>query len=199
MFSGIIQDLGQILSIDKKDGGSIFTIKTSFDSGMSLGDSISVNGVCLTIADLSKNKLLFNVVDETLSKSSLSDLVVNSFVNLEKSLRYNEKISGHLVQGHVEGTGEIIEIKRIGTEEVRFSIKLDPQLVNYCIYKGSISIDGISLTIATLKENIIEIAIIPHTFKNTNLSFKKVGDIVNIETDMIAKYVENMLTKKEIS
>jgi len=199
MFSGIIQDLGQILSIDKKDGGSIFTIKTSFDSGMSLGDSISVNGVCLTIADLSKNKLLFNVVDETLSKSSLSDLVVNSFVNLEKSLRYNEKISGHLVQGHVEGTGKIIEIKRIGTEEVRFSIKLDPQLVNYCIYKGSISIDGISLTIATLKENIIEIAIIPHTFKNTNLSFKKVGDIVNIETDMIAKYVENMLTKKEIS
>ena len=199
MFSGIIQDLGQILSIDKKDGGSIFTIKTSFDSGMSLGDSISVNGVCLTIADLSKNKLLFNVVDETLSKSSLSDLVVNSFVNLEKSLRYNEKISGHLVQGHVEGTGKIIEIKRIGTEEVRFSIKLDPQLVNYCIYKGSISIDGISLTIANLKENIIEIAIIPHTFKNTNLSFKKVGDIVNIETDMIAKYVENMLTKKEIS
>ena len=199
MFSGIIQDLGQILSIDKKDGGSIFTIRTSFDSGMSLGDSISVNGVCLTIADLSKNKLLFNVVDETLSKSSLSDLVVNSFVNLEKSLRYNEKISGHLVQGHVEGTGKIIEIKRIGTEEVRFSIKLDPQLVNYCIYKGSISIDGISLTIATLKENIIEIAIIPHTFKNTNLSFKKVGDIVNIETDMIAKYVENMLTKKEIS
>jgi len=199
MFSGIIQDLGQVLSIDKKDGGSIFTIKTSFDSGMSLGDSISVNGVCLTIADLSKNKLLINIVDETLSKSSLSDLVVNSFVNLEKSLRYNEKISGHLVQGHVEGTGEIIEIKRIGTEEVRFSIKLDPQLVNYCIYKGSISIDGISLTIATLKENIIEIAIIPHTFKNTNLSFKKVGDIVNIETDMIAKYVENMLTKKEIS
>ncbi len=199
MFSGIIQDLGQILSIDKKDGGSIFTVRTSFDSGMSLGDSISVNGVCLTIADLSKNKLLFNVVDETLSKSSLSDLAVNSFVNLEKSLRYNEKISGHLVQGHVEGTGEIIEIKRIGTEEVRFSIKLDPQLVNYCIYKGSISIDGISLTIATLKENIIEIAIIPHTFKNTNLSFKKVGDVVNIETDMIAKYVENMLTKKEIS
>ena len=199
MFSGIIQDLGQILSIDKKDGGSIFTVRTSFDSGMSLGDSISVNGVCLTIADLSKNKLLFNVVDETLSKSSLSDLAVNSFVNLEKSLRYNEKISGHLVQGHVEGTGKIIEIKRIGTEEVRFSIKLDPQLVNYCIYKGSISIDGISLTIATLKENIIEIAIIPHTFKNTNLSFKKVGDVVNIETDMIAKYVENMLTKKEIS
>ena len=199
MFSGIIQDLGQVLSIDKKDGGSIFTIRTSFESGMSLGDSISVNGVCLTIADLSKNKLLFNVVDETLSKSSLSDLVVNSFVNLEKSLRYNEKISGHLVQGHVEGTGEIIEIKRIGTEEVRFIIKLDHQIVNYCIYKGSISIDGISLTIATLKENIIEIAIIPHTFKNTNLSFKKVGDIVNIETDMIAKYVENMLTKKEIS
>ena len=199
MFSGIIQDLGQILSIDKKDGGSIFTVRTIFDSGMSLGDSISVNGVCLTIADLSKNKLLFNVVDETLSKSSLSDLVVNSFVNLEKSLRYNEKISGHLVQGHVEGTGEIIEIKRIGTEEVRFSIKLDHQLVNYCIYKGSISIDGISLTIATLKENIIEIAIIPHTFKNTNLSFKKVGDVVNIETDMIAKYVENMLIKKEIS
>ena len=199
MFSGIVQDLGKILSIESKAGGSVLLVKTSFDTDIALGDSISVNGVCLTIANFKKNTLIFNVVDETLNKSSLSDLKAGDFVNLEKSLQYNEKISGHLVQGHVEGIGRIIKIENIGTEEVRFSIHLDSKLIKYCIYKGSISIDGISLTIASLKANVIELAIIPHTFKNTNLSFKKVDDIVNIETDMIAKYVENMLIKKEIS
>ena len=199
MFSGIVQDVGRIISIDKKEGGSIISVKTNFDSDMSLGDSICVDGVCLTISDFCENDLVFNVVDETLNKSSLSDLKVGGVVNLEKSLQYNEKISGHLVQGHVEGIGEIVKIEKIGTEEVRFSIKLDQELVRYCIYKGSISIDGISLTIASLNGNIIELAIIPHTYNNTNLSFKKVGDFVNIETDMIAKYVENMLVNKEIS
>tara|TARA_Y100000996_G_scaffold415442_1_gene410225 strand:+ start:3154 stop:3753 length:600 start_codon:yes stop_codon:yes gene_type:complete len=199
MFSGIVQDLGKILSIESKAGGSVLLVKTSFDTDIALGDSISVNGVCLTIANFKKNTLIFNVVDETLNKSSLSVLKAGDFVNLEKSLQYNEKISGHLVQGHVEGVGRIIKIENIGTEEVRFSIHLDSKLIKYCIYKGSISIDGISLTIASLKANVIELAIIPHTFKNTNLSFKKVDDIVNIETDMIAKYVENMLIKKEIS
>ena len=199
MFSGIVQNLGKILSIESKAGGSVLLVKTSFDTDIALGDSISVNGVCLTIANFKKNTLIFNVVDETLNKSSLSDLKAGDFVNLEKSLQYNEKISGHLVQGHVEGVGRIIKIENIGTEEVRFSIHLDSKLIKYCIYKGSISIDGISLTIASLKANVIELAIIPHTFKNTNLSFKKVDDIVNIETDMIAKYVENMLIKKEIS
>ena len=199
MFSGIVQDLGKILSIESKAGGSVLLVKTSFNTDIALGDSISVNGVCLTIANFKKNTLIFNVVDETLNKSSLSDLKAGDFVNLEKSLQYNEKISGHLVQGHVEGIGRIIKIENIGTEEVRFSIHLDSKLIKYCIYKGSISIDGISLTIASLKANVIELAIIPHTFKNTNLSFKKVDDIVNIETDMIAKYVENMLIKKEIS
>ena len=199
MFSGIVQDLGKILSIESKAGGSVLLVKTSFNTDIALGDSISVNGVCLTIANFKKNTLIFNVVDETLNKSSLSDLKAGDFVNLEKSLQYNEKISGHLVQGHVEGVGRIIKIENIGTEEVRFSIHLDSKLIKYCIYKGSISIDGISLTIASLKANVIELAIIPHTFKNTNLSFKKVDDIVNIETDMIAKYVENILVKKEIS
>ena len=199
MFSGIVQDLGKILSIESKAGGSVLFVETYFDRDIALGDSISVNGVCLTIANFKKNTLIFNVVDETLNKSSLSVLKAGDFVNLEKSLQYNEKISGHLVQGHVEGIGRIIKIENIGTEEVRFSIHLDSKLIKYCIYKGSISIDGISLTIASLKANVIELAIIPHTFKNTNLSFKKVDDIVNIETDMIAKYVENMLIKKEIS
>ena len=199
MFSGIVQDLGHIISIENKSGGSVLLVKTTFDSDIALGDSICVNGVCLTIADFKENNLVFNVVDETLNKSSLSDLKEGGVVNLEKSLEYNEKISGHLVQGHVETIGKIIKIKNVGTEEVRLSIELDHKLIKYCIYKGSIAIDGISLTIATLKDNVIELAIIPHTFKSTNLSFKKVGDIVNIETDMIAKYVENMLIKKELT
>jgi len=197
MFSGIIQDLGEILSVEKKEGGSIFIIKTGFDKEINIGDSISVNGVCLTVVDFKDDKLHFNVVNETINRSSLMNIDIGKHVNLEKSLKYNENISGHLVQGHVEGLGVILNIKHIGTEEVRFSIRIDKDLIKYCIYKGSVCIDGISLTIADLNENIIDIAIIPHTYKNTNLSFKKVNDIVNIETDMIAKYVENILISKE--
>ena len=110
MFSGIVQDVGRIISIDKKEGGSIISVKTNFDSDMSLGDSICVDGVCLTISDFCENDLVFNIVDETLNKSSLSELKVGGVVNLEKSLQYNEKISGHLVQGHVDGVAKCLGI-----------------------------------------------------------------------------------------
>ena len=193
MFSGIIEDLGQILNIKTNDGGNEILVKSHLSNDAVIGDSISVNGVCLTVSHIKDDAMSFSVINETLSKTNLSDLENNTFVNLESSLKYNGKISGHLIQGHVESIGEIVNIKNIGTEEVRYSIKLENNLLKYCIYKGSISIDGISLTIAYILDDIIEVAIIPHTLKHTNLSFKKVNDRVNIETDMISKYVENIV------
>ncbi len=193
MFSGIIEDLGQILNIKTNDGGNEILVKSHLSNDAVIGDSISVNGVCLTVSHIKDDAMSFSVINETLTKTNLSDLENNTFVNLESSLKYNGKISGHLIQGHVESIGEIVNIKNIGTEEVRYSIKLENNLLKYCIYKGSISIDGISLTIAYILDDIIEVAIIPHTLKHTNLSFKKVNDRVNIETDMISKYVENIV------
>ena len=196
MFSGIIKDLGRISTINYNDGGSFISITSNLCNDAEIGDSISVNGVCLTISKIEENSIFFNVINETLEKTNLSELDVDCYVNLESSLKYNEKISGHLVQGHVESIGQIVYIDIIGTEEVRFSIKLEKDLLKYCIYKGSISIDGISLTIASISDDIIQVAIIPHTLKHTNLSFKKINDRVNIETDMISKYVENLLVSK---
>jgi len=193
MFSGIIEDLGQILNIENNSGGNEIFIKSNLSGDAVIGDSICVNGVCLTVSHIIDDTLSFSVINETLNKTNLSDLKSNAFVNLESSLKYNGKISGHLIQGHVESVGEIINIENIGTEEVRYSIKLEKDLLKYCIYKGSISIDGISLTIANILGDIIEVAIIPYTLKHTNLSFKKINDRVNIETDMISKYVENIV------
>jgi len=196
MFSGIVESLGNVLSVEDKDGGALISIKTSFNDDIKVGDSVCVNGVCLTVARIYDRAVFFNIINETIKKTNLLDVNINSCVNLERSLQYNERISGHLVQGHVESTGKITNIENVGSEEVRFSIELDEGILKYCVYKGSITIDGISLTIASVLENVIQVAIVPHTFKTTNLSFKKVNDRVNIETDMIAKYVENILISK---
>ena len=197
MFSGIIEDLGQVLSVDYKKGGNLVSIKSNLSNKTNIGDSICVNGVCLTVSEVQDDIMSFTIIDETLNKTNLSELDIKSYVNLESSLKYNDKISGHLIQGHIESIGRIVYIESFGTEEVRFSIQLEDDLLKYCIYKGSISVDGISLTIANISKNIIQVAIIPHTLKYTNLSFKKVNDRVNIETDMISKYVEKILTQKE--
>ena len=195
MFSGIIEDLGQILNIKTNDGGNEILVKSHLSNDAVIGDSISVNGVCLTVSHIKDDAMSFSVINETLSKTNLSDLENDTFVNLESSLKYNGKISGHLIQGHVESIGEIVNIKNIGTEEVRYSIKLENNLLKYCIYKGSVCLDGISLTIAKIKSNYIDVAIIPHTLNNTTLLFKDVGDNLNLETDMLAKYAEKQYTR----
>tara|TARA_Y100001960_G_C14574863_1_gene777711 strand:- start:318 stop:908 length:591 start_codon:yes stop_codon:yes gene_type:complete len=196
MFSGIIQELGKIAKIEKYDGGSLFSIEcVNINSEINLGDSISVNGVCLTATKIKNSIFDVNVVQETLNVSILSDLHEGDSVNLELSLKYNDRISGHLVQGHVESIGKIIAIKENGTEEVRFTINIDDNIKKYCIYKGSIAIDGISLTIAAIKDNMIDVAVIPYTLNHTNLKYKKINNKVNIETDMMSKYVEKILNK----
>ena len=196
MFSGIIQELGEIVKVEKYDGGSLFSIKyVNADTNIKQGDSVSVNGVCMTAIKIKNSIFDVNVIEETLNISSLSDITQGDFVNLELSLKYNDRISGHLVQGHIESVGKIVNITEIGTEEVRFTINIEDKIKKYCIYKGSIAIDGISLTIANIDNNMIDVAVIPYTLNHTNLKFKKINNKVNIETDMISKYVEKILNK----
>ena len=197
MFSGIIQELGRVVNIEKNDGGSLFSIEClNIKSDIKPGDSISVNGVCLTATNIKDNYFNVNIIEETLNISNLSYIQIKDYVNLELSLKYNDRISGHLVQGHVESVGKIIDIKKNGTEEVRFTINIKNNIKKYCIYKGSIAIDGISLTVANINNNQIDIAVIPYTLEHTNLKYKKINHKVNIETDMISKYVENAIINK---
>ena len=193
MFSGIIEELGNIKEIIKNEGGwQISLFAKTIITDLNIGDSVAVNGVCLTVESVYNDFFKVIVIKETLDNSNLSGLKIEEKINLERSLKYNDRINGHLVQGHVESIGKIVNKATIG-EEVIFSIKIDKNLLRYCIYKGSIAIDGISLTIAKINENTIDVAIIPHTFINTTLSYKKIGSSINIETDMIAKYVERNL------
>ena len=189
MFTGIIESKGEIISIANKINSREFTVSLDnmFDD-VNIGDSIAVNGVCLTATGISSNQINFDVISETLEKSNLGDLITGSEVNLERALSLSSRINGHILQGHVEAVGVIVDYKK-NNEEVVMSVGIDPGLLIYCIPKGSIAFDGISLTIAKISDNIIDVALIPHTLEHTNLKDKKIGDSVNIETDIIGKYI----------
>ena len=189
MFTGIIESKGEIISIANKTNSREFTVSLDnmFDD-VNIGDSIAVNGVCLTATGISSNQINFDIISETLEKSNLGDLITGSEVNLERALSLSSRINGHILQGHVEAVGVIVDYKK-NNEEVVMSVGIDPGLLIYCIPKGSIAFDGISLTIAKISDNIIDVALIPHTLEHTNLKDKKIGDSVNIETDIIGKYI----------
>ena len=196
MFTGIIEELAKIKNVKESNNFCSFEIESNLSAKMKLGDSIAVNGVCLTIVNVNKIVFSVEVVRETLSKSSLGNLNKGHFVNLERAMKISSRIDGHIVQGHVESTGLILD-KVIVDNQADFKIQINRNLLKYCIKKGSITIDGISLTIANIHENELLIAIIPHTLKNTNLVYKEIGDKVNLETDMFAKYVENILARNK--
>jgi len=194
MFTGIIEDLGRVRSINKYNDYWKISIESKFDE-INSGDSISINGVCLTVTKFENNILYFDVVFETLEKTNLKFFKDNEIVNLERCLKFNDRIDGHLVQGHIESVGEIIE-KLNNKGETKIKISLNNNSLKYCIYKGSIAIDGVSLTIAKLNSTSIELSIIPYTLQNTTFGIKNVGSLVNIETDMLSKYVERNLNYK---
>ena len=196
MFTGLVEDLGKVNNIKKFKGYWNIQIITSLDD-ISIGDSISVNGVCLTVVNKVKNIIGFDVIKESLNKSNISHLDVNHFVNLERCLRFSDRLGGHLVQGHVECVGKVIAKESSEDGWVDFEVSFDKYFLKYCIYKGSITLDGISLTIKELKENSLIVSIIPHTLKNTNLGFKNINDYLNVETDLIAKYVERNLLNRD--
>ena len=199
MFTGIIEETGEITKVLPIAGGKRIKISTSkILDDISIDDSVCVNGVCLTVIKKEEDGFWIDTVGETLDKTTFSNIQVPSLVNLERSLRLIDRLGGHFVQGHVNGIGLISEIIKRG-ENYLLQIDVPESLEWYLISEGSIAIDGISLTIAFTEKNKVNISIIPHTWKNTTLQFKNIGDSVNIEVDVIAKYVEKLFTKNEIN
>jgi len=194
MFTGIVEELGSVKALRRDAGAARLTIAASTVlGGTALGDSIAVNGVCLTVVDLTKNEFSADVAVETLKVTNLGDLKINAKVNLERALQLSARIGGHLVSGHVDGIGRIRE-KRDEGNGWRIFIDAPEPVLRYVIKKGSIAIDGISLTIADMDRAGFSIAMIPHTAKLTTLGFKSAGDSVNLESDIIGKYVERLLS-----
>lgn len=199
MFTGIILELGKVISVEKIAQGAklkIFSEKLIKDS--QIGDSIAVNGVCLTVTEIDRTKkvLSFELSYETLKKTTLGELKKDSPVNLESALTLNTKLGGHLVSGHVDGVGVIKKIEKTG-DYIKIEIEAPQEVLKYCVPKGSIAVDGISLTVVDLFTNSFSVVIIPHTLKMTTLGFKNVGDSVNLEPDIIAKYVERLIGNRK--
>ena len=194
MFTGIVEELAQIKSIKPRKKGIRYSISADFVmDDIKIGDSISVNGVCLTIIEIKKKYFSMDLVEETLNKSNLGELKLGDFVNLERAMKATSRFGGHIVQGHVETAGVILE-KQMQDEEAILSVAIDPEWMRFCIPKGSITLDGVSLTIAKINGNIIEVTLIPHTIKNTTLGIKGKTDTLNIETDIIGKYIDRLLS-----
>lgn len=193
MFTGIIEETGQVEQIIR--GSLSCRIRISADrifSDLKLGDSVAVNGVCLTAAGISSNTFTADVMAETMRRTGLSRLVPGSRVNLERAMPANGRFGGHIVSGHIDGTGTVLSMKR-EDNAVWIRIAADDPIMRYIIKKGSVALDGISLTVAETAADSFAVSVIPHTAANTTLLEKKIGESVNIECDIIGKYVEKML------
>jgi riboflavin synthase len=194
MFTGIVAELGEVAAVEHHGGAARLTIRGSTE-GVALGESIAVNGVCLTVAGILDGTFTADVMGETLSRSGLGALTPGAPVNLERSARLADRIGGHLVQGHVDATATIIS--RTPAEhwdQVRIS--LPGRIARYVVEKGSIAVDGVSLTVSALSDGWFEVWLIPETLKRTTLGTRKPGEIVNLEVDVIAKYVERLLAQE---
>lgn len=192
MFTGIIQDVGKITSIKKGSKSQQITIETSILEDVSIGDSIAANGLCLTVTTLNDNTYTVDVMVESLRRSNLGSLDIGSKVNLEKAMAMGDRFGGHMVSGHIDDVG-VISKTFVEDNATWVDIDVPEHLRKYCILKGSIAIDGISLTISRLTDKGVSVSIIPHTKDQTTLLNKRVGDHVNLEMDMMIKYVEKLL------
>ncbi|MBW2739946.1 MAG: riboflavin synthase [Deltaproteobacteria bacterium] len=196
MFTGIIEGLGTITKIRPSGQGKRFTIEADYPLDQTkTGDSIAVSGACLTAVVIEGKSFEVDVSPETLSKTTFGRARIGDRVNLERALRFSDRIDGHLVSGHIDGTGSVKSIKTSGNAII-FTFEVPESLSYYMIRKGSVAINGISLTINDCDKISFEVSIIPHTAKLTNMGLKKIGDHVNIETDMIGKYVERFVKEK---
>ncbi len=195
MFTGIIEEVGKIKRIAHGDGKRRLTVAArQVTEELKRGDSIAVSGVCLTAVEIMSKSFAADLAEETWKRTSFSRIKPGALVNLELPMRANGRFGGHVVQGHVDGTGKFLALDRIpDAEDYWLRIEIPPELARYVIFKGSLAIEGISLTVAKIEEARVTLAIIPHTLEMTNLKSLKRGDRVNLEVDMIAKYVEKML------
>lgn len=193
MFTGIVEEVGTIQSIKRGRKSSVLKIKgQEVLQGTRIGDSISTNGICLTVTKVGNDFFEADVMSESLNRTNIGELVPGSYVNLERALSLATRLGGHIVSGHIDGTGKIRNLKR-DDNAVWITIETAPELLRYIIEKGSIAIDGVSLTVVTVNDQFFKVSIIPHTGEETILLQKKMGDTVNLECDMIGKYVEKLL------
>lgn len=193
MFTGIVEEIGSIKGISKGANSAVLTLSAKkVLEDVNLGDSIAVNGVCLTVISYRQDEFTVDVMHETMDRSSLSSLKAGSKVNLERAMMANGRFGGHIVSGHIDGTGKILSVKK-DDNAIWYQISADKKILKYIIEKGSITIDGISLTVAKVTDRDFSVSIIPHTLENTILAYKSEGHIVNLENDCIAKYVEKLM------
>lgn len=193
MFTGLIEDVGTVQKLERRGGSAHLVVATSLPSGeFSPGDSVAVNGVCLTVTTIAAPLLTFDVSPETLDRSGLGRLSPGNPVNLERAMRLSDRLGGHIVTGHIDCTATVSG-RREESGNILFSFSLSPEKCRYVIEKGSVAIDGISLTVNSVTADSFSVNIIPHSAEMTTLKFRKHGDVVNIETDIIGRYVERLL------
>lgn len=194
MFTGIVEETGKISSIKRGSNSAILSISANkILEDIHVGDSIAVNGICLTVTNFNKQSFSADVMHETIRRSSLSNINVGAYVNLERALPIGGRFGGHIVSGHVDGTGEITYIQR-DDNAILYTIKAEPKIIRYIVEKGSITIDGMSLTVVSVQKDEFIISAIPHTVDITILKYRKLGDKVNLEVDIIGKYIERFLS-----
>jgi riboflavin synthase len=198
MFTGIVSAVCRVVSLRSGPAGAVLAVERPPEFGdVAVGESVAVSGVCLTVVppDTPGQPLYFDVSPETLSRSALGGLSPGAGVNLERALRVSDRLGGHVVAGHVDGTAEVLAIAKSG-DSWTFTFSLPAALARYGVEKGSISVDGVSLTIASLRDGSFDVAVIPHTFSATTLGERKAGDLVNLEVDVLGKYVERLLAAR---
>ena len=199
MFTGLVAELGRITAIEKGESSAVFTVAApALISQIALGDSVAVNGVCLTATSIAGDSFTADVMVQTLAVTSLSQLTVGSPVNLELAALLNTRMGGHMVQGHVDGVATVVGLTP-GEKWAQFDIKVPEKLAKYIVNQGSICLDGVSLTVGEINDtnNVVTVWLIPETLERTNLAAKQPGDLINVEVDVLAKYVERLLAKGE--
>ena len=197
MFTGLVSELGSITSITRGESSAVFTIKAPQSvAGLSVGDSIAVNGVCLTATSLTADSFTADVMVQTLNLTSLSQVEAGSQVNLELAAKMDMRMGGHIVQGHVDGVATVLQLAP-GEKWAQFDISVPAELMKYVVAQGSITLDGVSLTVGSFEDgsNLVTVWLIPETLAKTNLGGKKPGNLVNVEVDILAKYVERLMIK----
>jgi len=199
MFTGLIEEMGRILRIQSNSAGKLFQIEAhKVVQDLKIGESVAIDGACLSVVEFGSNSFTVQAVQETLIKSTLNFLKVGDYVNLERAMLATSRFGGHFVQGHVDGMGKLISLKSLG-KSGEMALLVPDELLKYIVPKGSLAINGISLTVVSVESAMVRIALIPLTLTETNLKYKKNGDFLNIEVDLLAKYIERYANREPIS
>jgi riboflavin synthase len=198
MFTGLVEALGTVVHLESKGDQARLLVQIPFATELALGDSVAINGCCLTVAEFDANGVAFDLLAQTLNVTSLGRLTTGSCVNLERAMMVGDRFGGHFVQGHVDGTGTLTRLEENGQDHI-VAVSLPPEIHRHCIDKGSLTVDGISLTIAELTAEEAVFWITPHTWEHTHLQHASVGQAVNLEVDLLAKYVDKLLVARGLA